>query len=783
MGLNPRPGDIAQARAIAAQKRRERTVFGENAAEKARTPVVQAARETVDQIIQGDVRSTPAAERLRKLGLSHAEKADVESYSRARSKQSLRDNDFQEQAAGFLIGPDLAKLLPGGTPAREASLKGVALDAALLAPGSLIGRPLGFGFRGAKKAVGTTAKAAPPAGAEKLIESLPEAKRLRRQQEAGYSAERGKRAAKAEQAMQIGGEEGYRAALSELKGELPKLKFGALEQFDQAAADELFSHVQKHPDLRPFEKINTQTALKKVLDGSVPTRSEIRLLERTFGAEVAGQIRDSITFWRKAKNLGFSLINVPRSIRASYDLSAPFRQGLVLGARHPRIFSREFAPMLKSFRSESAYEDVMDDIASRATFPTMQKAKLQLTDLEGLSTREEAFMSNLAEQIPVIGRGVRASGRAYTAFLNKFRADAFDNYLRMAEDQGLDITDQKLVKDIARWVNHATGRGSVKSLEGAMVPLNALLFSPRLIASRLQLLNPAFYATLDPFARKQALRGMAQMLGGISLTLWLAKQAGAEVGLDPRSSDFGKIKVGDTRVDVAGGFQQYLVAASRFVKGESMSSTTGAVTTLEGGFAKPSRADILANFAENKLAPVPTYAVDFAKNENFAGDEFDPLKEGARAFTPLGLENAYEGFNVGGPGAGVTSLGLGSIGFGVQTYQAKPPKAATKDYKEALKTIAQDVQKGNITEADAKEFRALARARYEQEWRARQLEARGLKDEQLNRQLVIDDGIRQDRPLATINDFLAATGYPPTTTEEIEKTERELLRLDVQVGK
>jgi hypothetical protein len=517
----------------------------------------------------------------------------------------------------------------------------------------------------------------PTSPAEQIIGALPGARTQRRQQEVLYSAERSKRAAQAEQAMQVGGREGHLAALRQLKGELPKIKFGALENFDQAAVDGLFSHVQQHGQLRTFEKIRTQTALQKVLEGGqVPTRSEIKLLERAFGPEVAAQIAESVPFWTRAKDLGYSLINVPRSLRASYDISAPFRQGLVLGARHPRMFSREFVPMVRSLLSEGAYQDIMDDIASRPTFPTMQKAKLQLTDLEGISTREEGFMSNLAEKIPVIGRGVRSSGRAYTAFLNKFRADAFDNYLTMAEAQGLDIDDPALLKSIARWVNHATGRGSVKSLEGAMVPLNALLFSPRLIASRLQLLNPAFYATLDPFARKQAVQGMTQLLGAISLTLYMADLAGAEVGLDPRSSDFAKIKVGDTRVDIAGGFQQYIVAATRFVKGETVSSTTGEVTKLEGGFAKLSRADIAWNFVENKLAPVPTWGVDFAKNENFAGDEFDPLKEGARALTPLGLENAYEGFKVGGRGAGITSLGLGSIGFGVQTYKPKAGSSA-----------------------------------------------------------------------------------------------------------
>ena len=547
-------------------------------------------------------------------------------------------------------------------PSAPAAVKGAKGTEDVIAAGKAV-TPLG---KAAKTQVPR------PEGAEKIVEALPGAKRLRRRQEGLYRAERGKRAAKAEQAMEEGGKEGYLAALKELKGELPKLKFGAIEKFDQEATDALFSHVQQHPELRTFEKIRTQSALQKVLEGgAVPTRSDIKLLERVFGPEVAAQIADSVPFWKRAKDLGLSLINVPRALRASYDLSAPFRQGLVLGARHPSMFSREFAPMVKSFGSESYYQELMDDIVARPTYEAMQTAKLQLTDLaSGVWQREEQFMSNLAEKIPVIGRGVRASGRAYTGFLNKFRADAFDNYLRMAESQGLDIEDPALLKGIARWLNHATGRGSVKSFEDSMVVLNAVLFSPRLIASRLQLLNPVFYATLDPFARKQAVQGMAQLLGGISLTLWTAKMAGAEVGMDPRSADFGKIKIGDTRVDVAGGFQQYLVAASRLVKGESVSSTTGKVTSLtETGFAKPSRADILANFAENKLAPVPAWGVDFLKGENFAGDKFDPLKEGGRAFLPLGLENAYEGYTVGGPPTGAASLLLGGIGFGTQTYR------------------------------------------------------------------------------------------------------------------
>lgn len=278
-------------------------------------------------------------------------------------------------------------------------------------------------------------------------------------------------------------------------------------------------------------------------------------------------------------------------------------------------------------------------------------------------------MSNLAEHIPVAGRGVRASGRAYTAFLNKFRADAFDNYLLLAEKQGRDITDEKLLRSIASWVNHATGRGSLGRFESSAVELNALLFSPRLIASRLQLLNPVYYGKLDPFARRQALQGMAQLLGGVSLTLYLAKIGGADVGVDPRSADFGKIKVGDTRVDVMGGFQQYIVAASRLVKGEIVSSSSGELVRLEGGFAEPSRADILQRFGEQKLAPVPAFINAALKNENFEGDPFNPGREFGRLFVPLGWESAYDTYqSTGNVPATAAGLGLGSIGFGVQTY-------------------------------------------------------------------------------------------------------------------
>ena len=93
--------------------------------------------------------------------------------------------------------------------------------------------------------------------------------------------------------------------------------------------------------------------LHKVLNGTVPTQSDLALLHQVFGREVANRIVASIPTIQKAKNLGLELWNVPRSLMSSFDLSAPFRQGLVSGAGHPRIFAKNFGPMLKAFGSEN----------------------------------------------------------------------------------------------------------------------------------------------------------------------------------------------------------------------------------------------------------------------------------------------------------------------------------------------------------------------------------------------------------------------------------------------
>lgn len=511
-------------------------------------------------------------------------------------------------------------------------------------------------------------------------EGLRGATKARREQDKLYSAERGSRAARAEKAMvELGGKAGYDAAVVKLKGELPKLKFNGMEHFDQAGIDALDSHIQAHPDLLFFEKIRAQTALHNVLDGTVPTKSGLALLHRVFGREVSNQIVASVPWFAKAKSYGLDALNVPRSLMSSIDMSAPFRQGLVAGAAHPVMFGKNFGPMVKAFGSEKAYQALMEEIASRPTFDLMRESGLALTDLEGLSTREEQFVSNLAERIPIAGRGVRASGRAYVGFLTKMRADYFDYMIEVAGKQGLDVTDKKLTDSVARYINSATGRGDLGALRGHAVTLNTVFFSPRLLASRINFLWPPYYFKLDPFARIEALKAMRNLIGAGSLVLFLAKQAGASVNLDPRNADFGKMRFGNTRIDIWGGFQQPIRLVAQELSGKIISSTTGKTLTLgPQGPGKLSRWDIGQRFIESKFAPVPSFVKDVGKQTDSVGQplkwDFSARNPLVQRMLPLLAQDVYSLYQQEGLLPALGGATVGAFGVGIQTYGAKPAK-------------------------------------------------------------------------------------------------------------
>ena len=513
---------------------------------------------------------------------------------------------------------------------------------------------------------------------QKITEALKSAKPLEAKQAGIYSKIRAKQAgAIAGVGKNIPGEAGFHAQLGQLKGEMPKVEFESIrKQITQPDIDSLFNTVEQ-ANITPFEKITAKSGLAKLLGaegGTVPVQSELKLLSEVFPPEFIQSVLERRSVMQKLFSFGTEALNLPRAMMATADLSAPLRQGVFLIGR-PKQWGPAFRDQFKYFFNEKAYKGLAEEIKARPTYQAMRQNKLAITDMSPLlQSREEAFMSNLAEKIPGFGKLARASNRAYSGFLNKLRADTFDDMYKSAKTLGLDM--DTVGPDIAKFINAATGRGQLGALERAAPVLNGAFFSPRLMASRLNLLNPAFYVKLDPFVRKEAIKSLLTFAGTGATVLTLAKLAGADVGTDPTSSDFGKIKIGNTRLDIWGGFQQYFRAAGQLITGKYTSSTTGKEYTLGEGYKPLTRLGIVGRVIESKESPVLSFISTLLTGQNGLGGKLDVPVEILDRFTPMMLSGFYDLYKEGG--LKEMGLGLPSIfGVGVQTYGSQIPTQET----------------------------------------------------------------------------------------------------------
>jgi hypothetical protein len=490
----------------------------------------------------------------------------------------------------------------------------------------------------------------------------------------------------------LSGEQKLNAELAALKGSAEKEGLDIKAQFSEKDIGELFNRIDTSPAFQQsvFGSLNAKVGLRKILEGEVPTPSEMNRLAQVFPPDF---IKSALRMRGNKKLLNniSNAMNLPRAMMATADLSAPLRQGIVFTGR--KEFYTALPTMLREFREgflkndkvptaergqnwQSSGSTVLDEIKSRPTYDSMEESGLAITNPydNQMANREEDFMSNLAEKIPGFGRLAKGSNAAYAGFLNKLRADVFDSL-----SKGQNLSKEELA-GISRFINSATGRGDLGSLNKAAPVLNAAFFSPRLVKARVDMLNPVFYARLPPAARKAAIADMLKFGGLATTVLTLAHLGGADVETDPRSSDFAKIKTGNTRLDVLGGFPQYVTLAARLATGETK-TLKGNVKELDGKPFSGTRLEVLGRFARNKLAPVPAYAATALQGTNPIGEPYDPVDTTARMFIPLyvqGLEDVMKDETTSTKTKAAVAI-ASLFGVGSQSFDANAPKVDPKE--------------------------------------------------------------------------------------------------------
>lgn len=383
------------------------------------------------------------------------------------------------------------------------------------------------------------------------------------------------------------------------------------------------------------------------------------------------------------------VIGTSKALRAGIDFSALFIQNIVPVLSHPI----ENAPnVVKSFVdlfSAKQFERRLADLHNSKDWDLIKRSGLDVTEPKSLEAKnkEEFFNRNLFDKLNLKVNGKKISlnftapfERQFTSLGNNIRVDAFRRVAEKFEkDKKTFDTHPKDFTDLAKLLNTQTGRGTLPDfINKSTEAVNTVIWSPRLMASRLNLLglgdvaNPVlasrkgFYAGLTPAVRKRALVDMAKFAGAVASLYGLAGLSfGAETDNDPESVTFGDIKVpgGTKSYNMLGGFSQYVKLAAILGGGERhMGKKKEDVTDAKG----KSRADLLLKFLRGKVTPAVGVGIDIFDKKDFLGRPVDPKAEALSLVTPLSMSGLVDDMERDGALSAFTNGFISATGINVK---------------------------------------------------------------------------------------------------------------------
>ena len=392
-----------------------------------------------------------------------------------------------------------------------------------------------------------------------------------------------------------------------------------------------------------------------------------------------------------------------KSVKASVDNSFIGRQGLkTLFSGHPitwmKSFGESFRLLYKAgVKGEDAVRGLKAGILSRKNSKNGLYEKLGVD----IGNMEEAYPTSLPAKIPLLGRVFKASEQAFTGSAYRMRADLADAFIKKAQKQGLDLTDKEVARPIGELINSMTGRGKIKGISGGtQEALNVALFSPKFLKSQLDTVGHIITgAGGSNFVRKEAAKNLAGIVASIGSILYLAdKLQPGSVEWDARSSDFGKIKIGNTRFDITGGLGSLAVLATRIAR-QSSKSTSGLITNM-GDYGARDATALVGDFLENKTAPLLRLISDLYSGENFDKEPtgWEAIKNkpaktawilGKGFVAPIPVENAVSAYQNKETEPALAATILDAFGIGSNIYTTKEnwngkTTIEMKAFKEAL---------------------------------------------------------------------------------------------------
>lgn len=370
-----------------------------------------------------------------------------------------------------------------------------------------------------------------------------------------------------------------------------------------------------------------------------------------------------------------------KSAVASLDNSFFGRQDIknLLDVRTSKIWFKNFLKSWKDIGKELKGKDAMvgvkTDIYSR---PNAINGKYRAGGYGLDVLTEEAYPSSLPEKIPLLGRLFKASESAYNGGALRMRADLADRYIAIGERHGLNMLNREEAQGMGHLVGSLTGRGSLGKAEAIGKELNVFLFSIKFLKSNFDFLTAhALDKKVTGVAKKEAAKNLLSVVSSIASVLTIAKTLDPNsVELDPRSTNFGKVKIFGRWTDITGGMASMVTLASRLTwtyhRGEGgfwYKNSAGNYTKLGTKFGGMTALDVLESYFEGKLSPTAGIARDVWRGKTFEGKPVTAKEELKNVVTPISVQSFNKLMKDPEASSVLGSMILEGLGFSVSTSQ------------------------------------------------------------------------------------------------------------------
>lgn len=400
------------------------------------------------------------------------------------------------------------------------------------------------------------------------------------------------------------------------------------------------------------------------------------------------------------RKTGQVLLEVPstlKSIVASLDNSFFGRQGIktLWDVRTSHIWIKNFSKSWLDIGRELGGTDAMKVIRAEIySRPNQLNGKYKAGNYGLDVLTEEAFPSALPEKIPVLRRLYRASQSAYNGGALRLRADLADRLITLAEKHGVNTLDPKQAQGLGHLVGSLTGRGSLGLTPSQAKTINVLFFAPKFLKANFDTLTAhQFDSKATPFTRGEARKNLLSIVATLTAILTIAKLLDPDsVDEDPRSTNFGKIKIFGLWTDLTGGMGSMIVLASRLIPsmhngefGQWSRSSSGKYTKLgEQGYGSRNALDVIYDYISGKFSPALGLLRDYWKGRTFDGDPFVFPDSIFNQSKPIPIQS-FESFMENPDAESVIgSMILEGLGFSVSSYSVTEENWENKTSKEML---------------------------------------------------------------------------------------------------